>query len=255
MDCVDKELADGIEKIKKTGTMRATIQCIEALQRNRQFTIGDYVVEADDNGQPRSNDGLGVPHRYQVVARDELGLTYAKKVLKGGKLGALFCLDWQWQKTYMVDPALVQSILLNSPYSPSAEIEEARKLRKQNTLYNKSIMYTGQDYDEASKWMQDNLKVGTTVWIQHYPNDNYMGTAYKAVVARISKRRLAINDWADQHTTERYNVSHTVTVDLKTDELGVRGYETLHLISGHIGLYLTEPKPVIFSNNPNLGPQ
>jgi hypothetical protein len=184
------------EQIKNCKAVRQNFIPIETVKNLRAYeglNVGDHLIlkTRDYSKDPPDvysrimtvDKQCVVPKIFVVVHRDELGLTFARPFISGGKLGAMFCMEAQLNCRYEIDPAFGVSILLGGGYDPSAKRKEIEAKQKVVREYNKNIEFRSQGAAFFATWAYSNLKVGTEFWYRD--RNGYSNNIRKAQVKSI----------------------------------------------------------------------
>ena len=155
-----------IKSIRRSVKGRVVFDAVNNMRHQLQFEIGDVLVLR------LNNDRLlevheGVPQRFFVVHKDDLGFIYTKKILTGGKLGqGLELLAVHPSGTrFEIDPEKVESILVGQEgeYNPYAQAKELKRKKDKQRKANKALKLSFKDIAEADKFLQQ-LKVGDKLY-------------------------------------------------------------------------------------------
>ncbi|NVM33953.1 MAG: hypothetical protein HWN81_00055 [Candidatus Lokiarchaeota archaeon] len=159
---IPDERLERLSRTKKSVKTAFTVG--KNIEYQRFFKVGDTLIRYNK----RSNKVIkidGIPERY-IVARNDNGIVYVKKILKSGKLGtgieAIAVEDFD-NYEYQIDPAQIDSVLLGTEFDPRNARKRHNKIVDKLRRYNEKSRLRFKKDVEVQKWMA-NCKTGIKVW-------------------------------------------------------------------------------------------
>lgn len=229
---------------QNTKNHRVARTLFERLHKYSQFDIGDILVERwrwsdkDKWQYEEVQRNSGIRYKFRVVARDEHGMTYARRINSGGKMGAVFCLEtYRPHCEYVLDDCQVDAILLDGKYDPNADMRKVTKIKEEIRKYNKSIAFHAASADALFDWFEKNLTPGTKVWYT-YQRSHVGIDWWHGVVKTAQKERQRVWD-----STIRKNVEKDViVVELADSSRSSSSQLHSHNLWDYYQFSLVEPK-------------